>query len=100
LILGDEQQAIQELRSHRGEVVLPPEPAPPPAKPNNGDLKSLVRNLKDEAEIKAIGEALQHTKWNRKAASRLLKISYKALLYKIREYGLEEDRGRSNLHVS
>jgi DNA-binding NtrC family response regulator len=33
-----------------------------------------------------------HTNWNRKAASRLLKISYKALLYKIREYGLEEEQ--------
>ena len=40
--------------------------------------------------MQAISEALKRTKWNRKEASRLLKISYKALLYKIREYRLEE----------
>jgi DNA-binding NtrC family response regulator len=46
--------------------------------------------LKDEAEMAAIGKALERTKWNRKAAARILNISYKALLYKIRQYGLEE----------
>jgi DNA-binding NtrC family response regulator len=87
LILGDEQQVIQELRvtNGRGHVA-----AATAAEPGSGDLKSLVRSLKDEAEMKAIAEALQRTNWNRKAASRLLKISYKALLYKIREYKLEE----------
>jgi DNA-binding NtrC family response regulator len=92
LILGDEPQAIQELRTRRGVNVGNSAPSPAPPKSGNGDLKTIVRNLKDEAEIKAIGEALVHTNWNRKAASRLLKISYKALLYKIREYGLEEEQ--------
>ncbi len=100
LILGDEYQVIQELRTRRGGAADTSEPSPAPKKPTNGDLKSLVRNLKDEAEIKAIGEALQHTKWNRKAASRLLKISYKALLYKVREYGLEEDHGRTSARAA
>jgi len=49
-------------------------------------LKSLVKNLKGEAEKKAIAEALEETRWNRKAAARLLQISYRGLLYKIREY--------------
>src|SRR5208282_536889 len=95
LILGDETQAIQELRTRRGGTADATGPASASAKNNSGDLKSIVRNLKDEAEIKAISEALQNTKWNRKAASRLLNISYKALLYKIREYGLEEDEQRT-----
>jgi DNA-binding NtrC family response regulator len=95
LILGDERQAIQELRAHRGNAIGVCDSSPAPARTTHGDLKSIVRNLKDEAEIKAIGEALKHTKWNRKAASRLLNISYKALLYKIREYGLEDDYVRS-----
>ena len=95
LILGDERQAIQELRAHRGNAIGTFDSHPTPARTTHGDLKSIVRNLKDEAEIKAIGEALEHTKWNRKAASRLLNISYKALLYKIREYGLEDDYVRS-----
>jgi transcriptional regulator with PAS, ATPase and Fis domain len=95
LILGDERQAIQELRGHRGNAIGAGGSYPTPARKTHGDLKSIVRDLKDEAEIKAIGEALEHTKWNRKAASRLLNISYKALLYKIREYGLADDYARS-----
>ncbi|HEV2499481.1 MAG TPA: helix-turn-helix domain-containing protein [Terriglobia bacterium] len=48
-----------------------------------------MRGLKDEAECKAIAIALRETKWNRKEAARKLKISYKALLYKIRQYNLD-----------
>ena len=95
LILGDEHQAIQELRAHARNAIGVCGYSPAPARATLGDLKSIVRDLKDEAEIKAIGEALEHTKWNRKAASRLLNISYKALLYKIREYGLEDDYART-----
>ena len=87
LILGDEQLAIQDLQASAGAGSVPAEWASPAA---GGDLKTLVRGLKDEAEMKAISEALQRTNWNRKAASRLLKISYKALLYKIRGYGLDQ----------
>jgi DNA-binding NtrC family response regulator len=65
------------------------------ALPGNGhageersSLKSLVRNAKGEAERAAIAEALEQTHWNRKAAARLLNVSYRALLYKIQEYRL------------
>ena len=51
-------------------------------------LKLLVRNAKGEAERGAIADALEQTHWNRKAAARLLNISYRALLYKIQEYHL------------
>jgi len=49
-------------------------------------LKSLVRSVRQEAERGAIAGALEQTHWNRKAAARLLQISYRALLYKINEY--------------
>ncbi len=55
-----------------------------------GGLKSLARSAKDEAEAEAIAKALEDTNWNRKQAAALLKISYKALLYKIRQYGIAE----------
>jgi DNA-binding NtrC family response regulator len=100
LILGDEYQAIQELRALRGKAIDASDSSPAPARRTNGDLKSLVRDLKDEVEIKAIGEALKHTNWNRKAASRLLNISYRALLYKIREYDLEVDHVRTNARAA
>ena len=51
-------------------------------------LKLLVRNAKGEAERGAIAHALEETHWNRKAAARLLNVSYRALLYKIQEYRL------------
>ncbi len=49
-------------------------------------LKSLIHNVKSEAERNAIGTALQKTGWNRKAAARLLQVSYRTLLYKIDQY--------------
>jgi DNA-binding NtrC family response regulator len=52
-------------------------------------LKLLVRNAKGEAERGAIASALEQTRWNRKAAARLLNISYRALLYKIQEYRMQ-----------
>ena len=56
-------------------------------------LKALVRSLKDEAEMEAIADALEKTRWCRKDAAKMLGISYKALLYKIRQFGLDADRG-------
>jgi two-component system, NtrC family, response regulator AtoC len=49
-------------------------------------LRSLVQSVKLEAEKNAIAAALKETGWNRKAAARLLKISYRTLLYKIERY--------------
>ncbi|HLX83504.1 MAG TPA: sigma-54 dependent transcriptional regulator [Terriglobales bacterium] len=62
-----------------------------------GGLKSLSRNAKDEAEAEAISRALEETNWNRKQAAALLKISYKALLYKIRQYGIAQSRSTHRL---
>jgi len=55
-------------------------------KANPESLKSLVQGIKGEAERTAIGAALTRTGWNRKAAARLLKVSYRTLLYKIEQY--------------
>jgi two-component system, NtrC family, response regulator AtoC len=49
-------------------------------------LKSLIQDVKSEAERNAIANALQKTGWNRKAAARLLQVSYRTLLYKIEQY--------------
>ena len=51
-------------------------------------LKSIIHSVKSEAEKNAIEIALQKTGWNRKAAARLLQVSYRALLYKIDQYHL------------
>jgi two-component system response regulator AtoC len=49
-------------------------------------LKLFIQGIKCEAEKNAIGAALEKTGWNRKAAARLLKVSYRTLLYKIEQY--------------
>jgi two-component system, NtrC family, response regulator AtoC len=89
LILGDEALILSELQANSISSATPEEA--PQSTPQDGppDLKSLVRNLKGEAEREAISRALQQTKWNRKEAARLLNISYKALLYKIQRYKLD-----------
>ena len=51
-------------------------------------LRSLLQSVKEEAERKAIVMALEKTGWNRKAAARLLKTSYRSVLYKIEQYQL------------
>jgi two-component system response regulator AtoC len=59
-----------------------------PAESQSGisGLKSLVQSVKGEAERNAIATALERARWNRKSAARLLKISYRTLLYKIEQY--------------
>lgn len=89
LILGDEQLAVSELGAERQEASGWTVPAETTTAAR-GALKSLVQNLKGEAEMKAIKRTLEQTGGNRKQAAHLLGISYKALLYKIRQYGLEK----------
>ena len=52
----------------------------------SGGLKSIIRSVRGEAERNAIADALGQTRWNRKAAARLLQVSYRTLLYKIEHY--------------
>jgi DNA-binding NtrC family response regulator len=104
---GDEAAALQELYSHADPGANPSgngdgknsDPlASGQAAPGQGgnghageeksSLKLLVRNAKGEAERGAILQALEQTHWNRKAAARLLNVSYRALLYKIQEHHL------------
>ena len=53
---------------------------------SSDSLKALVQSVKFETEKNAIAAALEKTGWNRKAAARLLKVSYRTLLYKIEQY--------------
>src|SRR6267154_1648702 len=49
-----------------------------------------VTRAKDQAETEAIMAVLASTHWNRKKAAVLLKIDYKALLYKMKKLGIED----------
>jgi len=49
----------------------------------------VARTASRQAERELIREALERTHWNRKRAAEQLKISYKSLLYKIKQTDLE-----------
>ena len=53
-------------------------------------LKDIARTAAREAERELILRMLTRTRWNRKEAAEILGISYKALLYKIKENGLDK----------
>ena len=70
---------------------------PPLARPRlAGDkvmpLKSLAKEAIRAAERDAILEALRSNRWNRRKAAAELKISYRALIYKIRDAGFAGKR--------
>ncbi len=92
VILEDDEGSFRELvemAAARQRTSPREEPAPV----REQGLKALVRGLKDEAEMEAIADALEKTHWCRKDAARMLGISYKALLYKIRQFNLDAGRG-------
>jgi DNA-binding NtrC family response regulator len=72
-----------------GAQSAPAAPWPVPMANGNGStpgsLKDIARNAAREAERTMIFRTLQQTRWNRREAAELLGISYKALLYKIKE---------------
>lgn len=80
--LGDEALAMGGLRSllRRSDR-------------NNGErvsLKDAARAASREAEKELILHVLAQTRWNRRRAAQQLQISYKALLYKLKQIGCEE----------
>jgi two-component system response regulator AtoC len=56
------------------------------------DLKAISKRAAQIAEKRVIELVLHQTRWNRKEAAERLQISYKALLYKMKENGLSERR--------
>jgi transcriptional regulator with PAS, ATPase and Fis domain len=55
-------------------------------------LKEVKKRAVQEAESKLISAVLKETGWNRKKAATILQISYKALLYKIKELDLDKNK--------
>jgi DNA-binding NtrC family response regulator len=85
LVLGDERSILDELTPHD---TVEAETGSALNQQNGSGLKAMVKSLKGEAESTAIAQVLEGVGWNRKAAANDLQISYKALLYKIKQYDL------------
>jgi len=83
VVLGDETLAMGGLRSLRVKS----------DRGSNGEkisLKDASRAASREAEKELILKVLNRTRWNRRRAALELQISYKALLYKLKQIGFEE----------
>jgi two-component system, NtrC family, response regulator AtoC len=87
VILGNEEVITSDLVAREPEYFNPDINLDGPI-----SLKKLTRQATRELERKIILKVLQANHWNRKRAARALSISYRALLYKIREAGLPPNR--------
>jgi two-component system, NtrC family, response regulator AtoC len=101
MVLRDPELIASELeiaglarndQGSRGSAETPPA-EDVPRKKSVAEAESILQQAsraKETAEAQAILEALHCTRWNRKQAAALLKIDYKALLYKMKKLSIEE----------
>jgi two-component system response regulator AtoC len=88
LVLLGEKAVITELKE-KMQGGKPSELFPDPSSsPVGYDLKKVVKVATERAESLIIRDALEKVKWKKKEAAKLLKISYKALLYKMKRYNI------------
>ncbi len=103
VVLGDPPGVLAELKPRSNTVRDPaalsplagqplPPPPPVPALGEDVSLKDVSRRAAMLAERDAILAMLAKTAWNKRKAAVRLKISYKALLYKIKECGIVDPR--------
>ena len=100
VVLGTEQAALQELASQ--SALIPGEKGGDDmeldvlgndlSEEMGFDLKAISKRAAQVAEKRVIARVLERTRWNRKEAAEQLQISYKALLYKMKENGLSQSR--------
>jgi two-component system response regulator AtoC len=92
---------LQDLTLARSLLTVPtistsvPEGAEPFAATKGLSLKEISRRAVLEAERQVIRRALEQCRWNRVKTAKMLKISYRALLYKIKDMGLKQDSAAS-----
>lgn len=87
VIMGSEEEMISELLGKAR-----PQPPVEPQQDGVLPLKTFTRRAVFEVERELILKALHDNHWNRKKAARVLQISYRALLYKIKKAGLPSKR--------
>ncbi|HTV58977.1 MAG TPA: sigma 54-interacting transcriptional regulator [Verrucomicrobiae bacterium] len=82
--LGDGEISLGEMAAQTAESQ-----AAAPAQTRDSSLKAAARAASREAEKQLILDTLARTRWNRKRAAQELQISYKSLLFKLKQIGLQ-----------
>lgn len=100
VVVRSDEQIVAELIAAASQVAMPAEARPSqhayatsmPSFDDDGDagysLKSRIGRKIAEEEKRLIAEVLNKTNWNRRKAADMLEISYRSLLYKIKDYNL------------
>jgi DNA-binding NtrC family response regulator len=89
VVFGDVQIALNDLQLAAFGSYASVRPA------QGGSLKVAARAASKKAERELIMQALERTHWNRKRAARELQISYKSLLFKIKQIGVSTGKNKS-----
>jgi two-component system response regulator AtoC len=97
-VLRDEESFFEKMRNDHlagnsisGMVYPSPFAADNPGHSvSRPSLKDVTKEAARKAETEAILDVLSYTRWNRRKTAALLKVSYKALLNKIKEYKIED----------
>ncbi len=98
VVLGTEKPLLQEIAARKVQVrpaTSDPERLSELERFMAGEvdcvsLKRIAREAVQVAEKRLIEKVLHRTRWNRKQAAEILQISYKALLYKMKDAGLSD----------
>jgi len=90
VVLGNEMAILEELAPVVKKDVPPEKRKISSMGKEWPSLKDVQREATRKAESEIILRALEMTNWNRKKAAMALNLSYKALLYKIKQFGLDK----------
>jgi len=95
IVLNNPLLTTANLTPHSPQTNSCGDGASPQPELERPSLKRIARDAALAAERESISKALEQTHWNRVKAAKLLKISYRALLYKIKDVGLQPARPQS-----
>ncbi len=90
VVLGSEDTVLAELNEREPDIfkfTVPPN--------TEVSLKQITRQAVRQVERKVILKIVEANGWNRKRAAKLLNISYRALLYKLKEVGVPAEHRRA-----
>ena len=87
IVVREDENVIRDaVKPRSSEAISIPLSTYPIAEPTGFSLKRRVGETVASEEKVLITQALTKTNWNRRKAAQLLEISYRSLLYKIKEY--------------
>ena len=90
VVLGSEDGILAEIEEREPDIFkfnIPPS--------GEVSLKVITRQAVRQVERKVILKVVEASHWNRKQAAKRLNISYRALLYKLKEVGVPSERRRT-----